>query len=34
LKVDKENYRQILAEFEIKQVNITTVDEDDKKKEK
>lgn len=34
MKLDRENYRQVLAEFEVKQVKITTVDEEEKKKDK
>ena len=34
MKLDKENFRQIQSEFEIKKVKITTLNEDDNKKEK
>lgn len=34
MKLDRENYRQVISEFEIKKVAVKTVDEDDKKKEK
>ncbi|MDQ3491225.1 MAG: hypothetical protein M3449_09230 [Acidobacteriota bacterium] len=34
IKLDKENFRQIQSEFEIKKVKITTLNEDDNKKEK
>lgn len=34
MKLDKQNFRQIQSEFEIKKVKVTTIDEDDKKKEK
>ncbi len=34
MKLDGDNYRQILAEFEVKNVNVTTVEEEEKKKGK
>ena len=34
MKLDKENFRQIQSEFEIKGVKVATLDEDDKKKDK
>lgn len=34
MRLDRENYRQVMSEFEIKKVKITTIDENDKKKEK
>lgn len=34
MKLDKENFRQIQSEFEIKQVKITTVNEDEKSDKK
>lgn len=34
MKLDKQNFRQIQSEFEIKKVKVTTIDEDVKKKDK
>lgn len=34
MKLDRENYRQVISEFEVKKVTVTTVEEDDKKKER